>query len=167
MNVAFYCFKLVWGFTVADLRGAQTMRPLPRGPNSFNFMQFSGKFGKIVCWRPPGELAPCLGEILDPPLAYMHALFCTISIKDHGMSGLTNQRICHSVQGEGHACHVCSLPHMPPHHACPHHARPLPCMPPTMHTMHHAHPPVRGQRVVFAYLYIVLLLTLWGLYFWF
>ena len=34
---------------MADLRG---------GPNSFNFMQFLGKFGKIVCWRPPGELAP-------------------------------------------------------------------------------------------------------------
>ena len=32
--------------------------PPPRGPNSFNFMQFLGKFGKIVCWRPPGELAP-------------------------------------------------------------------------------------------------------------
>ena len=30
----------------------------PRGPNSFNFMQFLGKFGKIICWRPPGELAP-------------------------------------------------------------------------------------------------------------
>ena len=26
-----------------------------QGPNSFNFMQFWGKFGKIVCWRP---LAP-------------------------------------------------------------------------------------------------------------
>ena len=34
----------------------------PWGPNSFNFMQFLGKFGKIVCWR------PLLGEILDPPL---------------------------------------------------------------------------------------------------
>ena len=30
----------------------------PLGPNSFNFMQFLGKFAKIVCWRPPGELAP-------------------------------------------------------------------------------------------------------------
>ena len=30
----------------------------PRGPNSFNFMQFLGKFGEIVCWRPPGELVP-------------------------------------------------------------------------------------------------------------
>ena len=28
----------------------------PRGPNSFNFMQFLGNFGKIVCWRPP---PPC------------------------------------------------------------------------------------------------------------
>ena len=30
----------------------------PGGPNSFNFMQFSGKYGKIICWRPPWELAP-------------------------------------------------------------------------------------------------------------
>ena len=27
-------------------------RAPPQGPNSFNFMQFLGKFGKIVCWRP-------------------------------------------------------------------------------------------------------------------
>ena len=26
----------------------------PVGPNSFNFMQFLGKFGKIVYWCPPG-----------------------------------------------------------------------------------------------------------------
>ena len=38
---------------------------IPRGPNSFNFMQFWGKFGKIVCWHLP---PPHLGEILDPPL---------------------------------------------------------------------------------------------------
>ena len=37
--------------------GAQGTRP-PRGQNSFNFMQFLGKFDKFVCWRPPGELAP-------------------------------------------------------------------------------------------------------------
>ena len=48
--------------------GARDVRP-SRGVNSFNFMQFLGKFAKIVCWRPPGELAPLLGEILDPPLA--------------------------------------------------------------------------------------------------
>ena len=47
---------------VADLRGARGTRTPPRGPNSFNFMQFLGKFGKFVCWR------PLLGEILDPPL---------------------------------------------------------------------------------------------------
>ena len=29
-----------------------------RGPDSFNFMQFCGKIGKIVCWRPSGGLAP-------------------------------------------------------------------------------------------------------------
>ena len=42
--------------SVADLRGARGTPP--PGPNSFNCMQFLGKFGKIVCWRPPGKLAP-------------------------------------------------------------------------------------------------------------
>ena len=29
------------------------------GPNSFDFMQFSGNFGKFVSWpSPPGELVP-------------------------------------------------------------------------------------------------------------
>ena len=30
----------------------------PGGPNSFNCRQFLGNFSKIVCWCPPGELAP-------------------------------------------------------------------------------------------------------------
>ena len=30
----------------------------PGGANSFNFMQFLGKFGKFTCWCPPGELVP-------------------------------------------------------------------------------------------------------------
>ena len=48
---------------------------IPRGgPNSFNFMQFLGKFGKIVCWLPPGSWRPLLREILDPPL--MPYSFC-------------------------------------------------------------------------------------------
>ena len=39
--------------TVADLHSKiLDMRPVPRGPNSFNFVQFLGKFGKIVCWCP-------------------------------------------------------------------------------------------------------------------
>ena len=48
--------------SVADLHSKilDAPPPPPGGPNSFNFMQFLGKFGKIVCWRPPspGELAP-------------------------------------------------------------------------------------------------------------
>ena len=40
----------------------------PRGPNSFDFMQFLGKFRKIVCWGPLGSWRPLLGKILDPPL---------------------------------------------------------------------------------------------------
>ena len=27
-------------------------------PNSFNFMHVLRKFGNIVCWHPPGRLAP-------------------------------------------------------------------------------------------------------------
>ena len=41
--------------------------PHPRGLNSFNFMQFFGKFGKIVCWHLEG-CHPHLEEFLDPPL---------------------------------------------------------------------------------------------------
>ena len=44
-------------------KGARGTRP--PGPKSFNFMQFWRKFAKIICWCPPGELVPHLGEILD------------------------------------------------------------------------------------------------------
>ena len=48
---------------VADLGGAQGTRPPPGDQNSFDFMQFLGKFGKIVCWRPPwGVGAPSSGK---------------------------------------------------------------------------------------------------------
>ena len=40
----------------------------PRHPNSFDFMQFPGEFGKIVGWRPMNSGCPHLGEILIPPL---------------------------------------------------------------------------------------------------
>ena len=48
------CDLHVWDtdHSVADLRGTRDARS-PRCPNSFNFTQFLGKFGKIVCWRPP------------------------------------------------------------------------------------------------------------------
>ena len=43
----------------------------PLGTQILSFScSLSGKFGKIVCLRPPGELAPPPpGEILDPPLS--------------------------------------------------------------------------------------------------
>ena len=57
--------------------GGREGRVPPGWPNSFDFMQFSGKFGKIICWLPPpppphGELAPQAGEILDPPVVSIH-----------------------------------------------------------------------------------------------
>ena len=42
-------------FPVADLHSK--ILDAPR-PNFFNFMQFLGKFEKILCLRPPGGLAP-------------------------------------------------------------------------------------------------------------
>ena len=58
--------QLNFRMAVADLRGYEGRAP--RGLNSFNFMQFLGKFCKIVCWRPPGSWRPHLEEILTPPL---------------------------------------------------------------------------------------------------
>ena len=40
------------------LRGGRGTRAPSRGSNSFNFMQFWGKFGKIVCWRPLEDWRP-------------------------------------------------------------------------------------------------------------
>ena len=46
--------------------GVRDARPPPGRPNSFDFMQFSGKFGVFT---PPLEGSrPPLGKILDPPL---------------------------------------------------------------------------------------------------
>ena len=53
--------------TVADLRGGA--RDAPLAQNFFIFMQFSGKIGQIIGWRPPlWAWRPLLWEILDPPL---------------------------------------------------------------------------------------------------
>ena len=54
--------------SVADPGGAPSARP-PRDQNFFNSMQFFGKSGKCVCWRPLLEgWRPLLREILDAPL---------------------------------------------------------------------------------------------------
>ena len=59
--------------TISEISGgskgvdARDARPLG-GPNSFNFMQFLEKFGKIVCWLSLESRRPHLGEILDQPL---------------------------------------------------------------------------------------------------
>ena len=47
------CFSFLYS-AVADLRGSawDAPPPPPGGPNSFDFMQFLGNFGKIVCWGP-------------------------------------------------------------------------------------------------------------------
>ena len=53
-------------YPLADLGGREGRTPPPGRPNSFDFMQFSGKFGVFT---PPLEGSrPPLGKILDPPL---------------------------------------------------------------------------------------------------
>ena len=51
--------------TIGESKGGAGTDP-PGHPNSFDIMQFSGNFGKIVCWWPPPP--PRRVEILDPPL---------------------------------------------------------------------------------------------------
>ena len=43
----------------------------PGGQNSFYVIQFLGKFGKMLCWRPLEGWRHLLGEILDPTLLAM------------------------------------------------------------------------------------------------
>ena len=51
--------RFIWPFKAKEQwRMFRERQGRLRSPNSFNFMQFLGKFGKIVRWRPPGELAP-------------------------------------------------------------------------------------------------------------
>ena len=51
-------------------RGASGAHPPPTAQNFLDFMQFFGKFDKIICWRPPPPEGrhPLLQGILDPPL---------------------------------------------------------------------------------------------------
>ena len=39
-----------------------SLSTLHRGPNYFNFMQFLGKLGKIVCWTPWKVSSPTFGN---------------------------------------------------------------------------------------------------------
>ena len=54
--------------SVADLRWRGREGRPSHGQNSFNFMQFLGKFAKIMCWRPLENWRSQLREILGPPM---------------------------------------------------------------------------------------------------
>ena len=58
------------GSTVVDLHNKILDAHPPPVPNSFNFMQFLGNFGKNCMLVPPKGWRPCLREILDLPLKY-------------------------------------------------------------------------------------------------
>ena len=51
---------------VADLHSK--VLDAPPVPNSLNFMQFLGKFGKIICWHPLGGWRRYLEEFPVPKL---------------------------------------------------------------------------------------------------
>ena len=63
----YYTDRYIIGKSIGGSRGGvRDARPPPGRPNSFDFMQFSGKFGVFT---PPLEGSrPPLGKILDPPL---------------------------------------------------------------------------------------------------
>ena len=78
----------VWGGgSIGGSRGGREGRTPPPGrPNSFDFMQFSGKFGVFT---PPLEGSrPPLGKILDPPLGRYPEMnkFERVSGDDHQVS---------------------------------------------------------------------------------
>ena len=52
--VKVYLLEVITSGGSKGMRGMHT----PPGPNSLNFTPFLGKYGKIVCWCPPEELAP-------------------------------------------------------------------------------------------------------------
>ena len=64
---------------VANLRRAAPPPPLT-AQIVFNFMQFYGQFGKIVCWRPAQEgCHPLPRGILDPSLPHEHLIDLTLN----------------------------------------------------------------------------------------
>ena len=63
--------EMVWEKVQGMVQGMVWIGGSEGGPPFLNFMQFFGKFGKIVCWCPsPGGLIPLLRRILDPPLVW-------------------------------------------------------------------------------------------------
>ena len=78
----------------------------PPGPNSFNFMKFLGKFGKIVCWRPlsRGVGAPSSGKSWIRHCVLLHVLV----IKDKNWNKLYRLNIGGSKGALG-------TDHSPPH----------------------------------------------------
>ena len=79
---------------MAHLRGRFPHAP---GTNSFNFIGFLGKFGKIVCWRPLESWRPHLGEILDPPLLSTKSCLKTAKpLLDTGQAHLIQTRLIRS-----------------------------------------------------------------------
>ena len=55
----------------------------PRSQNSFNFMQFLGKLGKIICWHPQGLVPPPRGNpgsaIAQESTAHMSSISININ----------------------------------------------------------------------------------------
>ena len=63
------CYCIFLNPSLVDISGGskgvrEGRTPPPQRPNSFNFMQFLGEFGKIVCSRPP---PPLEGSRPPPP----------------------------------------------------------------------------------------------------
>ena len=65
-------FLKYFNLSVANLGGAHPARGPPTAQNFLDFMQFFGKFDKIVCWHPPEGRRLLLQGILDPPLSLIH-----------------------------------------------------------------------------------------------
>ena len=62
----------ITGMTVCSGRSKDVplVHTPPTDHNFLNFMQFFGKYGKIVSWHPPEGWGPLLWGILDPPLIW-------------------------------------------------------------------------------------------------
>ena len=55
-------------YSSGGFRGRIRRATAPTAQNLLDFMQFFGKFDKIICWRPLEGRRPLLQGILDPPL---------------------------------------------------------------------------------------------------